>query len=81
MNISRRNTAFIAYGALVKVQCRRISFVEKCEQKYERRKKQKRKRSIVVLVCSADTKTSVRRLAITLTRLPLFVKMLRMLHT
>jgi hypothetical protein len=44
MNISRRNTAFIAYGALVKVQSRRISFVEKCEQKYERRKKQKNKK-------------------------------------
>jgi len=62
MNISRRNTAFIAYGALVKVQCPRISFVEKCERKYEKEEKNKKiKRSIEVLVCSADTKTSVQR--------------------
>ncbi len=44
MNISRRNTAFIAYGALVKVQCRRISFVEKCERKYEKEEENKKEK-------------------------------------
>ena len=46
MNISRRNTAFIAYGALVKVQCRRISFVEKCEQKTKKKKKKTKKKKV-----------------------------------